>query len=95
MLAGFATTRAAPGESVQVSLTIPARLFARYDEDLAAWVTPGGEYTVHVGRSSRDLRLSTAVQVSGLYLTGHVPRFTGRHAACAGRARIVYHRIIL
>jgi beta-glucosidase len=71
VLAGFATTRAAAGESVQVTLTIPARLFARYNEDLAAWVTPGGEYTVHVGRSSRDLRLSAVVQVSGLYVTGY------------------------
>jgi beta-glucosidase len=68
VLAGFATTRAAAGESVQVSLTIPARLFARYNEDLAAWVTPEGTYTVQVGRSSRDLRLSAAVQVSGLYV---------------------------
>lgn len=63
VLAGFATTQAAAGESVQVSLTIPARLFARYNEDLAAWITPEGEYTVHIGRSSRDLRLSATVQV--------------------------------
>jgi beta-glucosidase len=64
VLAGFATTRAGAGESVQVSLTIPARLFARYSEDLAAWVTPEGTYTVHIGSSSRDLWLSAAVQVS-------------------------------
>jgi beta-glucosidase len=68
VLAGFATTRAAAGESVRVSLTIPARLFARYSEDLAAWVTPGGKYTVHIGRSSRDLRLSAVVEVSALYM---------------------------
>jgi beta-glucosidase len=106
VLAGFATTRAAAGESVRVSLTIPARLFARYSEELAAWVTPGGEYTVHVGRSSRDLRLSAAVQVSVLYVPGddhaHPRLRVGTHRACAGmrtrlpsRRRIVYHRIIL
>jgi len=66
VLAGFATARAAAGESVQVSLTIPARLFARYSEDLAAWVTPEGTYTVHIGSSSRDLWLSAAVRVSAL-----------------------------
>jgi len=64
VLAGFVTTRAAPGESVRVRLTVPAKLFARYNEDLAAWITAPGEYTVYVGRSSRDLRLSATVQVS-------------------------------
>ncbi len=64
VLAGFATIRAAPGESARVHLTIPARLFARYSEELAAWIFAEGEYTVHIGRSSRDLRLSAAVQVS-------------------------------
>jgi beta-glucosidase len=71
VLAGFATTRAAPGESVRVRLTIPARLLARYNEDLADWISPTGEYTVCIGRSSRDLRLSAAVQVSALCVTGH------------------------
>ena len=64
VLAAFATTRAAPGESVRVRLTIPARLLTRYSEDLGAWIRPEGEYTVHIGRSSRDLRLSAAVQFS-------------------------------
>jgi beta-glucosidase len=64
VLAGFATTQAGAGESVRVSLTIPARLFARYDADLAAWITPEGKYTVRIGRSSRDLRLSATVEVS-------------------------------
>jgi len=63
VLAAFATTRADPGESVRVRLTIPARLFTRYSEDLAAWVTSDGEYTVVIGRSSRDLRLTATVRV--------------------------------
>jgi len=64
VLAGFAATRAAPGESVRVPLRIPARVFARYSEELAAWIFAEGEYTVHVGRSSRDLKLSATVQVN-------------------------------
>ncbi|HUB41510.1 MAG TPA: glycoside hydrolase family 3 C-terminal domain-containing protein [Streptosporangiaceae bacterium] len=77
VLAGFATTRAAAGESVRISVTIPARLFARYNEDLAAWITPAGRYTIHIGRSSRDLRLSATVQVGALYVTGHLLRASG------------------
>lgn len=63
-LVAFAVIRAAPGEATQASLTIAARSFARYDEALASWITPGGEFTVHVGRSSRDLRLTALVRLS-------------------------------
>ncbi len=73
VLAAFATARAAPGESVRVRLTIPARLFTRYNEELAAWISTEGEYTVNIGRSSRDLQLSAAVQVTALCLSGYVP----------------------
>ena len=65
-LAAFAVVRAAPGESVQVTVTIPARAFARYDESLASWITQGGEFTVQVGASSRDLRLTAAVRLTAL-----------------------------
>jgi beta-glucosidase len=64
-LAAFAVARAGPGETVQVGLTIPARAFARYDADLARWVWPGGEFTVQVGSSSRDLKLAAPVQSTG------------------------------
>jgi beta-glucosidase len=64
VLAAFTTARAAPGESVRVGLRIPARAFARYDEDLASWIWPGGRYVVEVGSSSRALPL-TAPVVSG------------------------------
>jgi hypothetical protein len=60
-LAAFAVVRAGPGEAVRVTLTIPARAFARYDEPGGGWVWPGGEYVVQVGRSSRDLPLSVSV----------------------------------
>jgi len=65
-LAAFAVVRAAPGESAQVAVTIPARSFARYDESLASWITRGGEFTVHVGPSSRDLRLTASVRLTAL-----------------------------
>jgi beta-glucosidase len=65
-LAAFAVVRAAPGETAQVMVTIPARSFARYDESLASWITQGGEFTVQVGPSSRDLRLTAAVRLTAL-----------------------------
>jgi beta-glucosidase len=65
VLASFAAVRAAPGEAVTARLTISARTFARYDEDLASWIWPGGHFTVHAGSSSRALPLSAAV-LSGI-----------------------------
>jgi beta-glucosidase len=62
-LAAFGVVRAAPGEVAQARLTVPARSFARYDQSLASWITSGDEFTVHVGRSSRDLRLTALLRL--------------------------------
>jgi|CZKT01.1.fsa_nt_gi beta-glucosidase len=64
VLAAFGIAAAAPGARAEVPLRIPARAFARYGEDAAGWVWPGGQFAVDVGRSSRDLRLRLPV-VSG------------------------------
>jgi beta-glucosidase len=64
VLAAFASAVAAPGETALVTLTVPARVFARYDEQAARWIWPSGEFTVAVGRSSRDLRLHAAVTMA-------------------------------
>ncbi len=61
VLATFGSATAGPGEAADLALTVPARLFARYDEQAARWVWPPGEFTVAVGRSSRDLRLTSTV----------------------------------
>ncbi len=62
-LAAFGVVRAAPGQVARARLTVPARSFARYDQSLASWITSGDEFTVHVGRSSRDLRLTALVRL--------------------------------
>jgi beta-glucosidase len=62
VLAAFAAVTAAPGEAITVRLAIPARAFARYDEDLASWIWPGGQFTIHVGSSSRSLPLAAPVR---------------------------------
>ena len=64
VLGAFGPAAAAPGETAQVTLTVPARVFARYDEQAARWVWPCGEFTIAVGRSSRDLRLHTVVALA-------------------------------
>lgn len=58
VLAAFTAVTATAGEQVQAQLRIPARAFARWDETLGCWDWPDGPFTVQVGRSSRDLRLS-------------------------------------
>ncbi len=60
-LAAFAVVTAAPGEAVPARLRIPARAFDRYDATAASWVRIPGQFTVGVGRSSRDLPLSLLV----------------------------------
>jgi beta-glucosidase len=61
VLAAFGGATAGPGEPAEVTLQVPSRAFARWDESAQGWVWPAGEFTVHIGRSSRDLRLSVPV----------------------------------
>jgi beta-glucosidase len=70
VLGGFAGVTAAPGEAAEVTLRVPARVFAVFDEKAGQWSWPPGEFTVQVGRSSRDLRLSLTVR-SGFAPAGH------------------------
>jgi len=61
VLSAFATVDAVAGESIAARMTIPSRLFARFDERRREWVWKPGTYTVRAGRSSRDLRLKAEV----------------------------------
>jgi len=60
-LAAFGIASAAPGDLAEVRLRIPARAFAHWDDDLSDWDWSPGPFTVLVGRSSRDFRLSVPV----------------------------------
>ncbi|HTW05310.1 MAG TPA: glycoside hydrolase family 3 C-terminal domain-containing protein [Streptosporangiaceae bacterium] len=60
-LAAFAGVSAAAGARAEATLRLPARAFARWDEREGGWTWPPGPFTVHVGRSSRDLRLSLQI----------------------------------
>jgi beta-glucosidase len=61
-LAAFGSAVVEPGAQAQVRLRLPARAFARWDQEAGRWDWPAGRYTVHVGRSAGDLRLTATVQ---------------------------------
>ena len=60
-LAAFATVTAKPGRAAEARLAIAPRAFA-HDEASGGWVRPPGEFTVRIGRSSADPRLSVRVR---------------------------------
>ncbi len=62
-LAASGIAAAEPGEEAHVRLRVPRRAFARWSEQAHAWEHPSGRYTVQVGRSSRDLRLTSPVEI--------------------------------
>ncbi|GAA2285773.1 beta-glucosidase [Streptomyces ruber] len=60
-LAGFASVEAAPGESVEAVVELPARAFEIWDEAAGAWTHVTGAYEVEAGRSVADRRLTATV----------------------------------
>ncbi|AFR47288.1 Beta-glucosidase-related glycosidase [Gordonia sp. KTR9] len=65
-LKGFAVTRdLEPGENETVSVTIDRNDLAYWDTRVDRWIVEPGEYAVHAGASSRDVRLSATVELAG------------------------------
>jgi beta-glucosidase len=62
-LGGFALADVAPGATAHIPVTVPRRQLETWDTTTDSWVLPGGAYRLRAGRSVRDLRLDTAVQV--------------------------------
>lgn len=60
-LVGFATVTAAPGESVEARVSVPARRLAHWD---GAWITEPGDYTLIAGASVVETPLDTVWSVS-------------------------------
>ncbi|HEY1618803.1 MAG TPA: glycoside hydrolase family 3 C-terminal domain-containing protein [Streptosporangiaceae bacterium] len=65
VLAAFGSVVVAPGAAVRVPLRIPARAFARWDTAAGGWAWRTAQFEVQVGRSSRDLRLTTEARLAG------------------------------
>ena len=62
-LAGFAVVTAAAGTSVTAKLTVARRSFETWDSAQSNWILPPGQYTLHAGRSSRNLLIDVVVGV--------------------------------
>jgi beta-glucosidase len=70
VLRGFQRVPLQPGETRRVTFTIPARDFALWRED-RGWIVEPGRFTVLVGASSNDHRLTGAVTFTDA--TGQAP----------------------
>ena len=55
-LKAFAKVELAPGASQEVALTLDDRAFSFWDAAEHAWTLEPGEFELHVGTSSRDIR---------------------------------------
>ncbi|MCH5225373.1 MAG: glycoside hydrolase family 3 protein [Muribaculaceae bacterium] len=53
-----------PGEGEVLTLRVPRRSLASYDEDAVAWVVTPGEYEFLVGASSRDIKSTLKADVA-------------------------------
>ncbi len=62
-LRGFEKVTLAPGEETTVTFTLNQRSFTYYESKIHDWFAESGEYTIEIGASSRDIRLSGKVTV--------------------------------
>jgi beta-glucosidase len=67
-LKAFAKTRLLnPGESQTVTMTIPKRMLASFDEDASQWLAEAGSYQVMIGASIADIRAHAAFSLPKAY----------------------------
>lgn len=64
-LKAFASVELAAGETRETELIVRREDLAYWDIRIDAWIVEGGEYTVEVGASSRDLRAEQSVAIAG------------------------------
>ncbi|WP_022881142.1 glycoside hydrolase family 3 C-terminal domain-containing protein [Gryllotalpicola ginsengisoli] len=62
-LVGFRKVFLEPGASERVTIELGSRAFAYWSTARRGWVVDAGEFTLEVGASSRDIRLTGAVHV--------------------------------
>lgn len=63
-LKGFDKVFLEPGETKTVKLTLDKRSFSYYDTEISDWFVESGVFTILVGASSRDIKLSADVVVN-------------------------------
>lgn len=65
-LAGFVKVALDPGEARKVALQLDEAAFRKWDEEGHRWCVYPGAYEVRVSSSSRDVRLSTRIQIGAV-----------------------------
>ena len=64
-LKSFAKTRELqPGESQTLTMVIPVRDLASFDEANSQWLTEAGTYTFRIGASSRDIKATASIKLN-------------------------------
>lgn len=64
-LAGVGIADLEPAESRRIAIDVPRSELAYWDRSVDDWVVEGGDHRVEIGASSRDIRLTTTVQIAG------------------------------
>jgi len=62
-LKGFAKVALEPGESRRVTVDLDQRAFSFWSQLLGKWVVEAGDFSIEVGRHSRDLPLTHTIAV--------------------------------
>jgi beta-glucosidase len=62
-LVGFAAASAEAGEELTVPVVVPLRALQHWDDTRHTWRTESGTFHLHVGPSSGDLPLHTAIDI--------------------------------
>lgn len=65
-LRAFAKVALKPNKSEVLSFVLNKRDFAYYDPQLFDWVVENGIYTIEIGSSCEDIRLSAQVEIDGI-----------------------------
>ena len=68
-LKGFEKISLQPGEAKDVSFTLDKRAFAYWNTELHDWTVEPGDFTIEIGRSSRDIALDASVTVNSAVKT--------------------------
>ncbi|HWK80425.1 MAG TPA: fibronectin type III-like domain-contianing protein, partial [Thermomicrobiales bacterium] len=63
-LKGFAKVDLQPGEATTVSFPLDRTAFAAWDDGIHQWKAEAGDFVIHIGASSADIRASEPITLS-------------------------------
>ena len=64
-LKGFEKVYVAPGKTETVTMALDRRAFSYFNTDIHDWYAEDGAYEIRIGASSRDIRLTAKVELTG------------------------------